>query len=398
MAKEFVLPDIGEGLVEAEIVRWHVSVGDEVADDQVLVEVETAKAVVELPSPFSGTVLKLAAAEGETVAVGEALVVIGDPDELGSVPIQTPSADEARAAAVAAPVARIADATGAASLKAMPVIRKLAREHGIDLASVTASGPGGRITRDDIEAVIATTAVPPATAPQPASTTGDDERVPLSRVRRAIGEHMTRSWTEIPHVTVFDRVDGTRLLEARAALARRLDRRVPLESFIVRAVVPVLREYPEFNARLDGTDLVMRSRCNVAVAVDTPDGLIVPVVHDADALGIVELCDRIDHLSTAVRERTATPAELSGGTFTISNIGAIGGGFGTPIIPHGTTAILAVGRAVSSPIVAADGTIRAAPLIPLSLSYDHRVIDGGHGQRFFARLMENLTEPTLFMA
>lgn len=398
MAKEFVLPDIGEGLVEAEIVRWHVAVGDQIGVDQVIVEIETAKAVVELPSPFAGTVLRLAAAEGEAVAVGDALIVIGEAGELLSEDVS--GTGGVAAAAVSATPADQSDAgasaAGAINVKAMPVVRKRARELGVDLESVVPSGPGGRITRDDVEAAAA--GVDVARPPPAVVTTGEDRREPLSRVRRSIAQHMTRSWTEIPHVTVFDRVDGTRLLESRSAIARRLDRHLALEALIVKAVVPVLREFPEFNASLDGSELVLRAACNVAVAVDTRDGLIVPVVHGADQLAIGELGARIDELSEAVRSRTATPADLTGGTFTVSNIGALGGGFGTPIIPYGTTAILAVGRAELTPIVAADGSIRAAPMVPLSLSYDHRVIDGGMGQRFLARLIENLKEPTLFLA
>ncbi len=396
MAKEFVLPDIGEGLVEAEIVKWHVAVGDTVTEEQVLVEVETAKAVVELPSPYAGTVLRLAADEGATIAVGEALVIIGEADELVDAPRPDAAATTGAAPAPQEPAVAAAAPSG---VKAMPVVRKLAREHGIDLETVTPTGPGGRITREDVEALIATPPVPATPADRPAVAVGNEDRwVPLSRLRRTIAEHMVRSWTEIPHVTVFDHIDATRLLEARRALARRLDRRIPLEAFIAKAVAPVLREFPEFNASVDGNDLVLRAACNVAVAVDTPDGLIVPVVHGTDTLDIAGLADRIDHLSVAVRGRTATPDDLAGGTFTISNIGALGGGFGTPIIPHGTTAILSIGRAVDTPVAGPDGGIRIAPLIPLSLSYDHRVIDGGLGQRFFARLMENLEEPALFLA
>jgi pyruvate dehydrogenase E2 component (dihydrolipoamide acetyltransferase) len=364
----------------------------------VLVEVETAKAVVELPSPYAGTILSLAAAEGETVAVGDALVVIGDP---GETVTETPADVESDTgpAGPAGHPASAAPAGGEPSVRAMPVVRKLAREHGIDLADVTPSGPGGRVTREDVEALIGDTADAAATSASPAPPAASgDQRVPMARVRRAVAAHMTKSWSEIPHVTVFDRVNGSRLLDARTALSQRLGRTIPLEAFVVKAVVPVLREFPEFNATLDGDDLLLRAACNVAVAVDTPDGLIVPVVRRADERSVGELADQIEHLASAVRDRTATPDDLTGGTFTVSNIGALGGGFGTPIIPHGTTAILSVGRAVVSPVVEADGSIGTAPLLPLSLSYDHRVIDGGLGQRFFARLMENLEQPALFLA
>jgi pyruvate dehydrogenase E2 component (dihydrolipoamide acetyltransferase) len=394
VARDFVLPDIGEGLVEAEIVRWHVTVGDVVTEEQVLVEVETAKAVVELPSPYAGTILRLAAGEGETIAVGDMLVVIGEADEVAPERPLPPAASPAPSPDAAAAPGTAHAATD--RVKAMPVVRKLARDHGIDLATVTPTGPGGRVTRQDVEAVMA--AEPAEPVRRTTAQAGEDRRVPFTRVRKTIAEHMVRAWTEIPHVTVFDRIDGTRLLDARSALARRLDRRIPLEAFLVKAVVPVLREFPEFNATVEDDAIVLRAACNVAVAVDTEEGLIVPVVHGADDRSIAQLADEVDRLAAAVKDRTASIDDLTGGTFTVSNIGALGGGYGTPIIPLGTTSILAVGRAEPTPVVGADGSVRSAPLIPLSLSYDHRVIDGGMGQRFLARLMENLEEPALFLA
>jgi pyruvate dehydrogenase E2 component (dihydrolipoamide acetyltransferase) len=390
MAREFLLPDIGEGLVDAEVVKWHVAVGDVIAVDQVVVEVETAKAVVEIPSPYGGTVLRLGAAEGETIDVGKVLIVVGDPSELGAEP-------EAPAAPAATPARSGGDSTPARPAaspepRAMPIVRKMARQAGVDLAAVSGTGPGGAVTRRDIEAHLAdggTTA--------PAATSGDDERVKLSRTRRTIAEHMERSWREIPHVTTFHEVDGTRILEARRALETRLGAPIPIEALVIKAVLPVLAEFPEFNATLEGDELVMHRSHHVGIAVDTPDGLIEPVVTAASQLDVAGLAARIIDLAVRAKARKLTPGETSGSTFTVTNIGAIGGTHGTPIIPHGTTAILSIGRARQAPAVVG-GAVVARTTLPISLSFDHRVIDGALGQRFAARLAENLAEPALFLA
>jgi pyruvate dehydrogenase E2 component (dihydrolipoamide acetyltransferase) len=192
-------------------------------------------------------------------------------------------------------------------------------------------------------------------------------------------------------------VDATRLLEVRAALGDRHDVKIPIEALVVRAVLPALDAYPEFNATVDGDDLILHGSRDVGVAVDTPDGLLVAVVRDAASKGVLALAGEIRRLGEGARERTLAPDELTGQTFTVSNIGAVGGGHGTPIVPPGTTAILSVGRARMKPVVY-DGDIGIAPVMPLSLSYDHRVIDGGQGRRFMALVMENLEEPALFLA
>jgi pyruvate dehydrogenase E2 component (dihydrolipoamide acetyltransferase) len=405
MADEFRLPDIGEGLADAEIVRWHVAVGDTVRVGEVLVEVETAKAVVEIPSPFAGTVLRLGAPEGATVNVGEVLVVVGEPGE------EAAEAGTPRAASTAAASAESAVTPG--ETRAMPVVRRLAREHGVDLADVTGTGPGGSITRvdvavflssrpGDVEAAAAVSGRPAdveraiagseASTGAPAPARADDDRMPLSRLRRTIAEHMARSWREIPHVTAFAHADATRLLEWRAAARRDRDRSVPVEALLMAALVPLLREHPEVNATLDGDALILHRRYDVGFAVDTPEGLTVAVVRGVDHLDLDALADEVDRLAEAVRSRTATPDEVAGATFTLSNIGALGGGLGTPIIPFGTTAILAVGAAAPTPVVR-DGEVVVVELMPLSLSYDHRVIDGGAGQRFLAAVVERIESP-----
>jgi pyruvate/2-oxoglutarate dehydrogenase complex dihydrolipoamide acyltransferase (E2) component len=399
--REFRLPDIGEGLTEAEIVKWHVPVGGPVAVDETVVEVETDKAVVEIPSPFAGVVVHHGGEEGEVVRVGDVLVVIGDPSEAWPPPAPVESA-ELRTAEPARPIVGTIS-EDAVDLtpgpppvqserrrpQALPQVRRLAAALGVDLASIEGTGPGGRVSRDDVEAAAGRDAAPVA---------GTDRRQPLSKLRRTIAANLSRSWAEIPQVTAFDTVDATRLLAVRRALQARHGVPVPLDALFVAAVVPVLRAFPDVNASLDGDTLVVHARLDIGVAVDTPDGLVVATIRDAGAKGVLDLAAEVARLGERGKSRTLTPAELTGQTFTVSNIGAVGGGgHGTPIVPYGTVGILSVGRAADQP-VAREGRVEVAPVMPLSLSYDHRVIDGAAGRRFLAVLVENLAEPALFLA
>jgi pyruvate dehydrogenase E2 component (dihydrolipoamide acetyltransferase) len=261
------------------------------------------------------------------------------------------------------------------------LVRRLAGSLGVDLTEVHGSGPGGRITREDVERAAA------------AGTTvrDDEERVRPSKLRRTIAERMERSWREIPHVTAFGEADAGRLLEERARVGRDLGP-IPMEALFVRAVLPALRSYGAFNASLDGDDLVLKRHYDLGLAVDTPDGLVVAVLREADRRDVPGLAREVGRLSETVRERTAAAADLTGATFTISNIGAVGGTFGTPIIPFGTTAILSFGR-IEDRAVARDGLPVIRPVLPLSLSYDHRVIDGALGRRFLASVIEAIEDP-----
>jgi len=485
MAQVFRLPDIGEGLAEAEIVRWLIPVGGSVAMDQPVVEVETDKAIVEIPSPYAGVVLFHGGAEGEIVEVGEVLVVIGVEGEIwpdnpaAAMPAPIVGTISEVALDLDAPAAAVAGAAPG-QVAALPLVRKLARELGVDLSTVPATGPGGRVTREDVlaasrrpaaeplneemaaepsaeealleeppveeleaeepaaeeppaeeplveepeisvpgvevaEAAVAEAYAEPATAPgmaleivldqgpvatpegAPPVLAGVMVRRRLSKMRRTIGANMSRSWAEIPHVTTFDEVDGERLLAAKRALGARHGEKISLDSLVVKALLPVLRDHPDFFSRLEGEELVTPDRLDIGVAVDTEDGLMVVVVRDAERRSLLDLSAEIARLAERARNRQATPDELAGQSFTVSNIGAVGGGYGTPIVPFGTTAILSVGRAVERP-VARDGVVTVAPMIPLSLSYDHRVIDGGAGRRFMAMVLENLEEPALFLA
>jgi len=257
------------------------------------------------------------------------------------------------------------------------------------------------ISAPDAEAVSVAGPQPEAepleASPRPVGLMRDDERRPMSRLRRTIAANMAKSWAEIPHVTTFDDVDATRLLEIRTALGARHGMKIPMEALVVKAVIPALQAHPEFNATLDGDDLVMHGAHDIGIAVDSPDGLMVAVIANAGTRGVLELAAEVQRLGDGVKSRSLAPSELSGQTFTVSNIGAVGGGHGTPIIPYGTTAILSVGRAQEKVIVV-DGELAIAPLMPLSISYDHRVIDGAQGRRFMALVIENLEEPALFLA
>lgn len=389
MAYVFRLPDIGDGLTEADIVRWHAPVGGTVAVDEVLVEVETAKAVVDLPSPAAGTILHHGAAEGVTLLVGAVLAVIGEPGE--SWQDQAPEAGRSGGVPSDPAGASAAEAGAGGQVKALPVVRRLAREQGVDLAAVSGTGPGGRITREDVIAAAAERQESEGKAERPG------KRRRLSMLRRTIAGHMSSSWREIPHVTVFDRADAGRLLAARRALAARHGRNIPMEALVVMAAAPALRRHREFNATLDGDELILHRDLDAGIAVDTEEGLLVPVIRRAGEKGLLELAEAVDDIADRGKARTLGPAELTGATFTVSNFGALGGSHGTPIIPSGTTAVLALGRAADAPVVR-DGAVAVAPMMPLSLAFDHRVIDGGLGQRFLRMLIENLEEPALFLA
>jgi pyruvate dehydrogenase E2 component (dihydrolipoamide acetyltransferase) len=387
MAFEFRLPDIGEGLSEAEVIEWLVDVGEMVELDQPLVRVETDKAVTDIPSPKGGVLLVQGASAGSTVEVGELLAVIGQAgEEVSEGGSATPIVGTLQEPDEAAPeaVAPGAPAEGAGRARALPLVRKIADERGVDLDSIQGTGPKGRITREDVERAAAEPGATDARLQE-----GTEARVRLSRLRRTIAEHMSRSWREIPHVTTFGEADATGLLAARRKIFEARGASIPMEALFITAVIPALQAHPEFNASLDGEELVLKRRYDVGVAVDTPDGLIVPVVRGADGLDLVALAGEVDRLSGAARNRTITSGELAGATFTITNIGAVGGGHGTPIIPYGTTAILSFGRAREQP-VARRGQVEVVPLLPLSLSYDHRVIDGALGRRFLRLVIDQL--------
>jgi pyruvate dehydrogenase E2 component (dihydrolipoamide acetyltransferase) len=375
MANEFRLPDIGEGLTDAEIVEWHVAVGDEIATDQALVDIETAKAVVEITSPFAGVVLYVGGDEGDTVNVGEVLFVVG---EAGEAWEEVESPESRVESQTKKSEAQVVAAGSLPAVKATPMIRKLARDQWVDLATVTGTGGGGAITRADVLAAARTTG--PAADDR-------EERVQMSRMRRTIAANLTRSWQEIPHVTVSASVDASRLLEAHRNLKQ--DGLIPLDALIAKAALPLLAQFPEFNASLDGDDIILKKHYDLGFAVHTEEGLLVVVTRDSDQKSTLDLGGKIAGLAAKAKDRKLAPDDVAGQTFTISNIGALGAGGGTPIIPLGTTAIVSIGRAVDSPVVR-DGELAIAPVAPINLSYDHRLIDGALGQQFLAGFVANL--------
>lgn len=360
MAHEFRLPDIGEGLTEAEIVAWLVDDGDHVDEGDVVVEVETAKTTVDIPSPFTGTVLMRRGDEGDSIEVGDVLFVIGEPGE-------SPPIDDGPSASVADEPSPAAASAHRDAVKAVPAVRRLAEDVGVDLSAIVGSGPGGAVTKADVEA----------------AASGAGERTPLSATRRAIAAHMAESWTTIPHVTVQAEVRADAIVETLRNGGHRV------ETLVSLVVLPLLERYPEFNSRFDSDAAVHHPDRKLGFAVDTDAGLLVVVVRDAASMTAADLDAEIGRLQDGARTGALTPDEAAGQSFTISNIGALGGGHGTPIIPMDTSAIVSIGRATQQPVVE-DGSITVGWVAPLDLSYDHRLIDGGLGQRFLADLVDGL--------
>jgi len=392
VATEFLLPDIGDGLTEAEVVRWLVDEGAQVGRDEPLVEVETDKAVVVIPSPVEGTVLRHGAAQGETMAVGAVLAVIGSPEEAPARASGSPDSRDGSDSRVTAATKEPPSHRAPPVVQALPVVRRLARQHGVDLGDVRGSGPGGRITRQDVIAA-AGGAGPPREA---ASATGGVRRRPPTRLQKTIAANMSRAWSEIPHVTAFDQVDVTKLVAARRSLSDSNSTDVSFDALVIGATIPALRRFPEFNATLEGDYLLVHKGYHIGVAINAPDGLLVGVLRDAGEMSVGQIAEATKRLAEGGKSRTLGLEELTGQTFTVTNIGALGGGFGTPIIPPGNTAVLAVGRVADAP-VAEDGMVVVRPMMPLSLSFDHRVIDGALSRRFMDVVIANLCEPTLFL-
>ena len=420
MSRVFALPDLGEGLTEAEIVKVLVSEGDVVQEDAPLLEVETDKAQVELPSPMAGRVEKIHVQPGQTVKVGAPLVTFGDAAAGAGAP-STPA--PAGKAAPRAPEPPATPRVDAGPVPATPATRRLAREMSVDLRTVRGGGPGGRVTDDDVRAAAAAAgqpaaksapgeaaATPPTTVAKPLAAIGVEppplprfeqwgpiERAPLSHLRRTIAERMTLSATLIPHVTHFDRADIT---ELEAIVRRNFEPAkehgvyLTLTSFLLKAVALALRAHPQFNASLDAAagELILKRYYHLGVAVATDRGLIVPVIRDVDRKPAIELARELAALAQRVREGKATLDDLRGGTFTITNIGALGGTGAIPIINYPEVAILGVARGREEPAVR-NGRIVPRMLLPLSLTFDHRVADGADGARFCSDIVQRLEQP-----
>jgi pyruvate/2-oxoglutarate dehydrogenase complex dihydrolipoamide acyltransferase (E2) component len=365
MSYEFKLPDLGEGLTEGEIARWLVAEGQEIAEDEPLVEIQTDKTTVEIPSPAGGTVTRILVEEGKVVPVGTVLVVIGgEPD--GDQPRAEP-APEAEAAAAAKPQPdRAAPAPRRdGQVRATPLVRRVAQELGVDLATVTGTGPQGRVTEDDVRRAVETGAADTAVG-DPAA---EGRREPLRGVRRLVAEHMTRAHREVPPVTWVEECDFGRV---------DLKLLVPT---LLKACALSLKEFPELNARLDGDEIVYLERYDIGVAVQTDQGLVVPVVRGCDERSLDELRAEVDRLAEAARAGALKPDELRGSTFTVTSAGKLGGLLQTPIVNHPEVAILSVGRIGARPVVR-DGQIVAAQTGFVAITFDHRVVDGARAAEF----------------
>jgi pyruvate dehydrogenase E2 component (dihydrolipoamide acetyltransferase) len=416
MSRQFTLPDLGEGLTEAEIIAVLVREGDVIKEDAPLIEVETDKAQVEIPSPIGGRVEKIHVGPGQTVKVGAVLVTFSDDDAAPSMRSAAPAPPAGAASPVPAPAA---PARAAGPVAATPATRRLARARGVDLTSVRGTGPGGRVLDEDVRAAgpgARPAAAPAAGAPKPAGPAkplasvgleapplprfeqwGPVERAPLSHLRRTIAERMTLSATLIPHVTHFDRADITDLdaiITRNLEAARAKGVTLTLTGFILKAAALALRGHPQFNASLDPAagELILKRYYHLGVAVATDRGLIVPVLRDVDQKPVLEIARELVALAQRVREGKAALDDLRGGTFTITNMGALGGTAAIPIINYPEVAILGVARARLEPVVR-QGQIVPRLLLPLTLTFDHRVADGADGARFATEIVSRLEAP-----
>ncbi|MEU9016199.1 dihydrolipoamide acetyltransferase family protein [Actinomadura sp. NPDC048394] len=431
----FRLPDLGEGLTEAEVLEWKVAVGDTVEVDQVVVEVETAKAAVEVPVPFAGTVLKLHAGPGAVLGVGEPLIEVGeagagsgseDPaaaryreeEQAGSgnvlIGYGTGGASGTRRRrGRARPADKASDTVagdaGTAAARPRlaprvisPLVRRIAREHGVDIAAVTPTGPRGVILRRDVEQAIAAAApAEPATAAVAGPAGGlADERIPLRGLRRAVADKLTRSRAEIPDATTWVDVDATGLLDVRDALRRtRPDLGIGLLALLARICVSGLRRFPELNSSVDTGrgEIVRHGRVNLGFAAQTDRGLVVPVVRDAHLMTTGDLAAELARLTGLARAGKLPPEALTGGTFTLNNYGVFGVDGSTPIINHPEAALLGVGRFVDRPWVH-DGAVVPRKVAQLSLTFDHRVCDGGTAGGFLRYVADCVEDPSVLIA
>lgn len=408
MPYEFKLPDVGEGVAEGEVVKWLVKEGVEVKENQPLVEIMTDKVNVEIPSPKKGTILRLMAKEGEVVKVGQVLVVIGEKGEQGAAPTTVSPTPKATPVQPEAPVApsRAAIAQAPTTMKpqeilATPATRKLARDLGLDLATVQGTGPGGRITDDDVRRFKDVGRPAATVAVTVSGPKGVEERVPLRGVRRKVAEHMVKSRDTAAQVTHVDEVDMTEIVHLREKTKAASEKRgvkLTYLPFIIKALIPALKQYPYLNASLDDEkkEIVLKKYYNIGIATDTEQGLVVPVLKNADHKSITQLAEEITRLSEKARTGQLTLDEIQGSTFTITNVGGIGGVFATPIINYPEVGILGVHKITERPI-AKDLQIQVRHMTYLSLSFDHRVLDGAMAAHFMNVIKQYLEDPKLLL-
>jgi len=400
---EFKLPDLGEGITEGEIIRWMTKEGDQIKEDQPIVEVMTDKVNVQIPSPRSGRVSKILVKEGDVAKVGQTIMVIDDGG--GGTQSQTPASPTPKPPMPSA-TPQVQPSVPAQNVLATPATRRLARELGVDIASVQGTGPQGRVTDDDVRrsvsrsgpstvTVQAPRAVPPAGGPK-------EELVPLRGLRRTISERMVKSLRTTAQVTHVDEADVTELVLLREALKGSAEKRgvhLTYIPFVIKALVPALKGFPYANASLDDQagNIVLKKYYNIGIATDTEQGLVVPVVKDVDKKDIFELAGEIEKLSAKARGGQLTLEEVHGSTFTITNVGAIGGLFATPIINIPEVAILGLHKIAKRPVVR-EGRVEIRDTTYLSLSFDHRVLDGAYAARFTSRVIETIQDTKKLLA
>jgi len=425
MKFEFKFPDIGEGIADGTLMKWLVNKGDSINEGDSVAEVETDKVTTEIPSPKTGKVLELKFKEGDTINVGHVFITIevkGTENLTKPIESETEVVEEETAGVVGEVIASseiIPPSTEEVSVStkptkgrkvlATPVARKLAKDLGIDINTIVGTGPNGRVMKEDIQRAKeeVTQSLQDIKEPTPTKipstiiTQENEERIPLTKIRKTISERMTQSKFTIPHTTAMDEIDITNLDEFRRKYKDLLieeDVKLTYLPFIIKAVIVALKKYPQFNASLDevNEELVLKYYYNIGIATDTNRGLMVPVVKNADKLSIVELSKAIVEVSTRAKENKSQLHELRGGTFSVTNYGSIGGLFSTPIINYPESAILGLGRVVQKPIVK-DDEIVIAKVLPVSLSYDHRIIDGASGAHFINLLKELLSDPGILL-
>ncbi|MFA4906959.1 MAG: dihydrolipoamide acetyltransferase family protein [archaeon] len=404
MALDFRFPDVGEGIHEGELVKWLVKEGDEVKADQAFAEVETDKAVVEIPSPKAGIILKLHVENGQRISVGQVIATIGEKGETysGQAPAQEAKIGpkhETRETGNAQ------ENSAAIGVLATPATRKAAREMGIDIEKVRGTGSGGRITEEDLKAFTGKGQGNEKTISSPEKTDfekeGEIERIPLRGTRKVIAERMAKSFRTIPHAVHMDEVDVTELVklkEREKGEAAKRGARLTYLPFIIKATVFALKNNPRVNASLDeaANEIVVKKYYHIGVAVDTDDGLVVVTVRNADKKSIIEIAQEVEELAGKAKTKKIALEDLRGSTFTITNIGAIGGTWSFPIINYPNAAILGVHRIKERPI-AVEGKVRVRSVLNLSLSFDHRIIDGADAARFMNDIMVHLEDPAMML-
>ena len=409
MVYEFKLPDVGEGVAEGEILKWMVKEGDRIKEDQPLVEVMTDKVNVQIPAPRTGTVTKIMVREGEMAKVGQTIMVIAEEGGSPSGPPTAAPAQPQRQAPQAHVQQRTATVTGAATgaVLGTPATRRLARELGVEISTLKGSGPQGRVTDADVRRATpgAGPAGPRVAAVQvapPGAAGAREETVPLRGVRKTIADRMGRAKRTVAHVTHVDEVDMTDLVLLREAFKGSAEKRgvkLTFLPFIMKAIVPALKEFPYVNSSLDeeGGNIVLKKYYNLGIATDTEQGLLVPVIRDVDRKDIFELAGELGKLADAARRGQLSLEDVRGGTFTITNVGAIGGLFATPIVNLPEVAILGVHKIAKRPVVR-NGKIEVRDMMYLSLSFDHRVFDGAYAARFTSRVIEMIQDPKRLLA